>query len=671
MIRRRAGGPADLKENMIHGEKRHELTPHTRRVRLRGVDLFPNDPGTCYPTAVPLTIMQAFANAPILARTTVLLALSLAPLAGLSPTAQAASPRTCERQAGKSLAACAKRVATQHRKCLKSLNRGCESNDRRIQRALDNLTNRIDSSCGSDAVVQATGFTALTLTAFQERLRTACLAEADALLARSTGGPHAPLWLNASADARTCMDRTLRQGARLLSSAARTQNRCIRMQRNGGNCRLDRVQARLARSRSSAATKITRTCDSPTLRDVIAIDPATFVERTAAQAQCLSATAHADVAPLSLDCGPRDAIIAPPRGQYLRIVLDEAEWGTRCGTGSSYAFWIRLAPTGFAVENVVLQMQGGGVCVFEDECNSVPAGLFSATDNNPPTGGIMSNDPAVSPFANWTKVYLPYCTQDLFIGGGNTNVWPSITVHRWGAINTRVALRYLRDILWRELDGDAEGYRSDRIRMLFGGTSAGGFGTLYNYHYVLDDLQWIHSTAWADSALALNNGELVGIGGLGLVLFNDTSGWSSLGYMPPYCRRLNCGVGAEIYAASAPRLRRQPEQSFLVLSNQVDNVQVSSSFFPSTADWINALRQSYCNSAGTNGLRYFLPAINASEHTIVTDTSIFAGFPVAGIEMRDWLDTAVNDPDTLADAVVEGSLATSIPGVAPFPCPVD
>lgn len=43
--------------------------------------------------------------------------------------------------------------------------------------------------------------------------------------------------------------------------------------------------------------------------------------------------------------------------------------------------------------------------------------------------------------------------------------------------------------------------------MLFGGTSAGGFGTLYNYHYVLDDLQWAHTAAWPDASLALDNGE--------------------------------------------------------------------------------------------------------------------------------------------------------------------
>jgi hypothetical protein len=34
-----------------------------------------------------------------------------------------------------------------------------------------------------------------------------------------------------------------------------------------------------------------------------------------------------------------------------------------------------------------------------------------------------------------------------------------------------------------------QGYRADGVKALFGGFSAGSFGTLYNYHWVLDDLE--------------------------------------------------------------------------------------------------------------------------------------------------------------------------------------
>jgi hypothetical protein len=358
----------------------------------------------------------------------------------------------------------------------------------------------------------------------------------------------------------------------------------------------------------------------------------------------------------------------------VQVVLNEAEWGTRCGDGSPFAFWVRLAPAGQPVENVVLQMQGGGVCIFENDCASRSADLFEALSDGAETSGIMSNDPVVSPFANWTKVYLPYCNQDVFIGGGATSNFDSITVHRFGALNVRAALRYLRDVLWRELDATtAEGYSPERIRMLFGGTSAGGFGTLYNYHYVLDELQWGHTAAWPDAALALDNGQPLGIATLGVILLSNTPplGWGALAQLPPYCFATNCGVGPVIYAASAPRLRRKPVQQFLVLSNQVDSTQVSTTFFPNAPTWINAMRQAYCDTAGTNGLRYFLPAITQSTHVIATRQNLFTGKSVDGIIMRDWLNLAMTDPDDLFDAVEEGTLTTDISGVNPFPCAID
>ena len=56
-----------------------------------------------------------------------------------------------------------------------------------------------------------------------------------------------------------------------------------------------------------------------------------------------------------------------------------------------------------------------------------PADLFEALSDQPETTGPLSNDPDVSPFATWTKVYLPYCNQDVFIGGGTTSNFEQIT----------------------------------------------------------------------------------------------------------------------------------------------------------------------------------------------------------------------------------------------------
>src|SRR5690606_7903045 len=120
-----------------------------------------------------------------------------------------------------------------------------------------------------------------------------------------------------------------------------------------------KTAARLEKLSAKAAEKIANSCGAMDLATRVALDPAEYVARGAAQAACMTAIAHADVAPLDLDCGPRPDIVAGIRGEYVQVVLDEGTYGTRCGDGSAYAFWIRLAPAGHPVENVVLQMQGG------------------------------------------------------------------------------------------------------------------------------------------------------------------------------------------------------------------------------------------------------------------------------------------------------------------------
>ena len=77
-------------------------------------------------------------------------------------------------------------------------------------------------------------------------------------------------------------------------------------------------------------------------------------------------------------------------------------------------------------------------------------------DDMPLGAGIASDDPEVSPYANWTRVYLPYCTQDVFAGGGATEELGDLSLPRYGSVNLRAAVRMVRDVLWKEMDA-AEG----------------------------------------------------------------------------------------------------------------------------------------------------------------------------------------------------------------------
>jgi len=523
---------------------------------------------------------------------------------------------------------------------------------------LSALQSTVNASCEDG------DFGSLTVAALVGRLQASCSSESVSLASRSYGGPQGAAWAPGDASSRSCLQAAHQSGAAFLDAVLSSANACLA----DGSCDADELDTETAALAASAEQEITGACTA--LADLVALTPAQYVERAAHQSDCIIATTHTDTAPLTLSCGPTRAGSPPPRGEYVQIELDGEEWGTLCGDGSPFAFQLRLAPEGAPLDRVLIGMQGGGVCVFEADCAGVwenAPGLFESLSDEPPTSGIMSNDPEENPFADWTKVYLPYCNQDVFIGGGITEDLGELQLPRYGAVNVRAAVEYVRNVLWGMLDQEGgDGYRPDQLIAAFGGWSAGGFGTLYNYHWMLDDLQWPNTAAFPDAALALDSGGVLSVRTLGTLL---RSQWEALPFFPPYCFAGDCAVGPDLYAATAPRLKAVPNQQFLILSNQNDSTQVGTTFFPSTPDWINAERSSVCDTRDLNGIHYYLTSDVQSVH-VVSLGPLYSG-SVDGAVMSEWLwDAVVDDPGAVVSRMEEGDFVQDITGVDPFPCAV-
>jgi hypothetical protein len=576
------------------------------------------------------------------------------------------SPEECERIVAKTSASCIRTVGMRQRRCYLADGVACPGGDAAITRAVDKLGQRILAACADDATVQGLGYgSTLMRSGLAARAQELCVGEPAAIVARTFGGPQATLLAGADAATQACLGTTAKQAVTLVRAAAKAYAGCLRKQRAGGPCLAPLVEADIAAAAGDAEGKIGAACTD--LAATIGLDPARYVGQATAQARCVAAATHGATAPFALDCGARPAVSVPPRGTWTQVVLDSAQFGTRCGDGSDYAFWIRLAPTGTPLERVAVDLQGGGVCVFEADCVGASPSLFEALSDGHPSSGMHSTTLADNPFADWTMLYLPYCTQDVHIGGGVTQTFTSLTVERYGGVNVRAALRYLRDVLWQSMgETDGDGYRPDRLRVLFGGESAGAYGVNFNYHYVLDELRWTHTAAVPDAGLGLDNGELLGVSGLALIA---GATWNTRTMQPSYCLAATCGVGPVMQAAHSVRLKAVPEQQVLNVSNQVDSTQVSTTFFASTAAWINELRESYCELQGTNGIRHWFPARTASFHTILTTSSTrWATVTAGGVTVRDWLGGAMADPDGVVDQVDEGTLVADYPGTNPIPC---
>jgi hypothetical protein len=603
-------------------------------------------------------------------RTTTRLAL-LAALLGPAVAFAGMTPgQLCEKTASDALRTCVKKASKLAQKCYQTTGAACLDTDPKLVKEMARIGDKVLPKCPDQATVQAANYgPVLTPAGLVERLESACTRAVASLAARSVGGPHAVVYTAASDDDQKCLDGAWKEGQTLLDYAMKTQSTCIRNQGAGKPCDTAAVAAKIDAREAKSVTKIGSRCPTP-LENLVATYADVYTERALAQARCLVATAHGVTTPLTLDCGPRAGVPVPARATTVQVVLPYAVFGSRCGDGSDYAFTMRLAPAGFPVENVVVHMSGGGFCADGPGCAAKDPDLFEAMTDTLPNGGMMSSTNATNPFQNWTKVGLPYCTQDLHIGGGVPTVYPEITVHRYGALNIRAAMSYVRDVLWASMDAeDPQGYRADRPRMVFSGSSAGGYGAAYNYHWVLDDLGWIHSTSVPDAALAMDNGTPAGVITIGGITLPPT-GWNTLPFLPPYCKT---GACAEIFdnleIATSPRLLGTPEQRMLNVTNQIDNTQRNTTLFPNNAAFVNTLRTNYCSVQGLPGIFSWIRGVHTHIHGELNQPDWNTG-TADGVILRDWLGGAMSNPAGLVDAVENGTVDANIAGVLPFPCDI-
>lgn len=111
----------------------------------------------------------------------------------------------------------------------------------------------------------------------------------------------------------------------------------------------------------------------------------------------------------------------------------------QCADGSDYVFWVREAdPT-----RVVFFLQGGGACFDPASC-SFTDGNYSVTadagDDPSLRDGIFRFDASDNPFADWSFVFVTYCTGDVHLGTSTHEYTPDLVVNHVGAVNATAAL---------------------------------------------------------------------------------------------------------------------------------------------------------------------------------------------------------------------------------------
>jgi len=111
----------------------------------------------------------------------------------------------------------------------------------------------------------------------------------------------------------------------------------------------------------------------------------------------------------------------------------------QCSDGSEFNFWVREA----SPEKVVVFLEGGGACFSAETCAPDNEVYHTAITEGPDREGIFDVADERNPFADYSFVFVPYCTGDVHLGNATTDYGSGLSIQHKGFVNGTAALDHL------------------------------------------------------------------------------------------------------------------------------------------------------------------------------------------------------------------------------------
>jgi Pectinacetylesterase len=226
--------------------------------------------------------------------------------------------------------------------------------------------------------------------------------------------------------------------------------------------------------------------------------PATTAPATTAPATTVPAT----TAPATTEPAPVGFA-----DQWERV---EAPPECMCGDGSPWSFFVRQADPA----KVLFFLEGGGACFNAEMCAPGSTSYKQSIgyeDGFDASDGIFDLDNPQNPFADYSIVFVPYCTGDVHSGNTTTDYGEGVVIEHKGQVNGTAAL----DELVARFP--------DATRIVVGGASAGSFPTPFYAGMVADLLPAADVKVIADGSGAIPDA-------MGLVVSN----WGTIEALPDW-----------------------------------------------------------------------------------------------------------------------------------------
>ena len=315
---------------------------------------------------------------------------------------------------------------------------------------------------------------------------------------------------------------------------------------------------------------------------------------------------------------------ASPIGQWQWVDFPDAF----CRDGTPTGIGVRrgLSP------NLIVFFEGGGACFNGFTCLANPH-HYDAADFLGWGGhsGIFADHNPDNPVADWTAIYIPYCSGDVHAGDHSGVVIPDAPGEQQFAGYTNVDA-FLRRIV--PTFGDAP-------EVLVTGVSAGGFGAGFNYHRIARIFAHARVTLLDDSGPVMRDKYLAPC-----LQQQWRDVWDLGATLPAPCDECFAADGGGIHHIVDFLGRRHPNQRMGYISSERDaTISIFYSFgldecvglgaiYPSGTflEGLYDFRESVLRPLGNAG-SYYIPS---TDHTWISG-SRFYSTEVAGVLLTDWV----------------------------------
>lgn len=321
-----------------------------------------------------------------------------------------------------------------------------------------------------------------------------------------------------------------------------------------------------------------------------------------------------------LDTSPAETT---PAATAWEMVVASAD--CMCGDGSPFSFFVRKA----SPEKVMFFFEGGGACFNSATCDPTNPAYKTDVGSGAGSEGIFEFDNPLNPFADYSIVYVPYCTGDVHVGNTTHDYGNGVVVNHKGYVNGTNALNQLVELF------------PDTTELLVTGESAGSVPTPLYAGLAADLLPDARITALGDGS-----GAYPDIPGINAVIGGS---WGTMNAVPDW--PTNADVTVENWSLPGLYVRAGTHAPNITFARHDYAFDQTQQFFAALAgipaDNLVSLIDQNETEIETGGVTLWSFISPGDSHTVLGKPGFYTE-EVDGTSLLEWV-TALVAGDTVAD----------------------